>query len=69
MTTRASGFLATIRCIEEAHRMVEVLEDRLFGYQRREIIAAKLSIRLAERRLVSVANLRKPDSVRQADDA
>ena len=59
-TSRATKFVTALRAIKEAARTVEELEDGLFGYQRREIVTARLSIRHAEQRLVSVANLKKP---------
>ena len=59
MTSRASKFLDAMRAIEEACRTIEELEDDgLFGYQRDEVIAAKMSIQQAAERLAAVANLR-----------
>ena len=58
--SRATAFLAAIRAIEEAVQKVETLEDGLFGYQRDEVVAAKVLVRQAEQRLVAVANLRGP---------
>lgn len=57
MTPRATKFLAAIRAIEEAHQRVEELQHDLFGYALAEVIAAGISIRLAERRLIALANL------------
>ena len=60
MPSRATQFLAAIRKIQEAHRLAEALEPDLFAYQLREVVAAKLSLRQAEERLVAVAKLRDP---------
>ena len=60
--SRATRFVAAIRAIGDAHRKVEDLQDDLFGYQLREVIGAKLSVREAEQRLIAVANLGGPNS-------
>ena len=60
MTSRASTFLTAMSSLDEAQRTVEELADGQFGYQLREILAAKVSINLARERLVAVANLGRP---------
>ena len=63
MTPRATKFMAAMRAIEDAYRLVGELEVGLFGFQFREVVEAKLFIRKAEERLISVANLgRETDS-------
>ena len=57
LTSRATAFLAAIRAITEAVQKVETLENGLFGFQRDEVVAAKVLVRQAEQRLVAVANL------------
>ena len=59
--SRAEKFLAAMRAIEETLRLVEELEDGLFGHQRRELIATKVQLRQAERRLIALASLSKPN--------
>ena len=58
--SRATAFLAAIRAINEAAQKVELLEDGLFGFQRDEVVAAKVLVRQAKLRLVAVAKLRGP---------
>ena len=60
--SRATTFLVAIKAIKEAAQSVEKLEDGLFGYQRDEVVAAKVLVRQAEQRLIAVANLRGPNS-------
>jgi len=68
-SNRATTFLAAIRAIAEAVQRVEKLEDGLFGFQRDEVVAAKMSVRQAEQRLIAVAKLRGPNSPKAQDDA
>ena len=49
-----------MHAVKEAHRTLEELEGGLFGYQLGEVVAAKLSLRLTEQRLVALARLRGP---------
>ena len=57
MTSRATKFMVAMKAIEAAVQAVGELEDGLFGFQLREVVAAKVSLRQAEERLVAVANL------------
>ena len=67
--SRASKFIFAMSAIKEAVQAVEDLEVGLFGFQRHEIIEAKMSIRAAEERLIAVANLRGSGGPRAQDDA
>jgi hypothetical protein len=48
-----------MRGIGDAERLVEELEVGLFGYARDQVMAAKVSIQLAESRLAALAKLRR----------
>ena len=61
-TSRASMFLATMAAIEQAERLVEKLEDGLFGYTLGEVVTARLSLRKARERLTAIATLGKSDA-------
>lgn len=59
-------FLEAMQSIKVAHRTVEELEPGLVGYQLREVIAARVSLRRAEERLVALAKLRGQESKQDA---